>query len=155
MAIIFGSWGRGETKRLCGRIFVHGKNTGKFTAGTWKNHPIKKENHLKQISMTLGSSRFQGCTPAYRAFKQVPLLAAGVQAWNIGTVSSQKKRTGRTHIHPWSLTWNLNKNQPLEKGDPFWKPSLSGSLFNFVGVSPEHWYKMIQVAGRCQVHNSW
>ena len=34
----------------------------------------------------------------------------------------------------WNLTWNV-KNKALEKEIPFWKPSLSGSILDFGGVS--------------------
>ena len=35
-------------------------------------------------------------------------------------------------IHPQSLTWNLKIGPG--KGDSYWKPSFSGSMFNFRGV---------------------
>ena len=144
VAIIFGSWGRGETKRLCGRIFVQRKNTGKWTAGTYKAPNWKG----KSSEANLHDFGFQ------------PLILHGVlphiELWNknafclwlvfkVGTLEQYlpEKNTGRTHIHPWSLTWNL-KISPWKRRFP-----LETITFRF----PEHWYKVIQVAGRCQDFN--
>ena len=62
MAIILGRGAVGKQNAYVVGFLFMGK-TPEHERLEPTNHPIKKENHLKQISMTLGSSRFQGVLP--------------------------------------------------------------------------------------------